>query len=115
MIMVAVPVRFLLHNKQSYLLHRARGPGLHGIKSLVKVCSEPTSEETLSVDHSQITCPTMVWWALHDAWMPVESGRRLKATTKGPTRFHVIERVGHYVPEDRPDVVVEYIDDLITE
>ena len=101
--------------KQNYLAPWARGPGLHGFKSLVKVCSDPSNAETLGVDHSQITCPTMVCWALHDAWMPVESGQRLKAAIKGPTRFHVIERAGHYVPEDRPDVVAEYIDDFITE
>ena len=101
--------------KQNYLGFWARGPGLHGFKSLVKVCSEPSNEETLSVDHSKITCPTMVCWALHDAWMPVESGRRLKAAIKGPTRLEVIERAGHYVPEDRPDVVADYIDDFITE
>lgn len=101
--------------KQNYLSHWARGPGLHGFKSLVKVCSEPSNEETLGVDHGKITCPTMICWALHDAWMPVESGRRLKAAIKGPTRFHVIERAGHYVPEDRPDVVAEYIGDFITE
>ena len=57
----------------------------------------------------------MVCWALHDAWMPAESGRRLKKAIKGPTRFQIIERAGHYVPEDRPDVVAEYIDDFVTE
>ena len=101
--------------KQNYLCHWARGPGLTGFKSLVKVCSEPSNEETLNVDHSKITCPTMVCWALHDAWMPVESGRRLKAAIKGPTRFQIIERAGHYVPEDRPDEVANLIDDFITE
>lgn len=57
----------------------------------------------------------MVCWARHDAWMPVESGRRLKQAIAGPVRFQVIERAGHYVQEDRPDVVAEYIDDFVTE
>jgi pimeloyl-ACP methyl ester carboxylesterase len=101
--------------KQNYLCHWARGPGLTGFKSLVKVCSEPSNEETINCDHSKITCPTMICWALHDAWMPAESGRRLKKAIAGPTRFQIIERAGHYVPEDRPDEVANLIDDFITE
>lgn len=101
--------------KENYLSFWGRGPGLTGFKSLIHVCSEPTNEETMNVDHSKITCPTMICWALHDAWMPVESGRRLKAAIAGPTRFEVIERAGHYVLEDRPDAVAELIEDFITE
>lgn len=101
--------------KENYLSFWGRGPGLTGFKSLIHVCSEPTNEETMNVDHSKITCPTMICWALHDAWMPVESGRRLKAAIAGPTRFEVIERAGHYVLEDRPDAVAELIEDFVTE
>ena len=101
--------------KQNYLQFWGRGPDLLGFKSLVKICAEPSNEETMNVDHSKITCPTMVCWARHDAWMPVESGRRLKQAIAGPVRFQVIERAGHYVQEDRPDVVAEYIDDFVTE
>ena len=101
--------------KENYLGFWARGPGLTGMKSLVKICSEPTNEETLSVDHSKITCPTLICWASHDAWMPVEAGRQLKQAIAGPTRFQVIERAGHYVQEDRPDVVAECLDDFVTE
>ena len=101
--------------KENYLSFWGRGPGLTGFKSLIHVCSEPSNEETMSVDHSKITCPTMICWALHDAWMPVESGRRLKAAIAGPTRFEVIERAGHYVLEDRPDAVAELVDDFVTE
>ena len=47
--------------------------------------------------------------------MPVEAGRRLKRAIGGPVQFEVIERAGHYVQEDRPDVLAEYIDDFVTE
>ena len=47
--------------------------------------------------------------------MPVEAGKRLKKAIAGPTRFQVIDNAGHYVPEDRPDVVADYLDDFITE
>ena len=62
------------------------------MKSLVKICSQPTNEETLAVDHKKITCPTAVFWALHDAWMPKESGERLKQDIAGPVRLQFIER-----------------------
>ena len=101
--------------KQNYLQFWARGPGLTGFKSLVKVCSQAGNEETLGIDYSKITCPTMVCWALHDAWMPKEAAVRIKQAIKGPTRLEFIERAGHYVPEDRPDVVADFIDDFVTE
>jgi pimeloyl-ACP methyl ester carboxylesterase len=101
--------------KENYLSFWARGPGLTGFKSLIKVCTEPTNRETMTVDHSRITCPTLLCWAEHDAWMPVEAGRRLKQAIGGPVRFEVIERAGHYVQEDRPDVLANYIDDFVTE
>jgi pimeloyl-ACP methyl ester carboxylesterase len=102
--------------KENYLAFWAREPEkLTGFRSLVHICAEPGNAETLGVDHSKITCPTMICWGLHDAWMPAESGRRLKDAIAGPTRFQIIERAGHYVPEDRPDVVAELLDDFVTE
>ena len=80
------------HPEQNYLSFWGRGPGLTGFKSLVKVCTEPSNKETMAVDHSKIKCPTMVCCAQHDAWMPVEAGRRLKRAIGGPVRFEVIER-----------------------
>jgi pimeloyl-ACP methyl ester carboxylesterase len=101
--------------KENYLSFWGRGPGLHGFKSMVKICTQPSNAETMGVDHSKITCPTLVCWASHDAWMPVAVGRRLKQAIAGPTRFQLIERAGHYVQEDRPEAVAEYIDDFLTE
>lgn len=101
--------------KVNYLQFWARGPGLTGFKSLVKACSEPSNKETMEVDHSKITCPTMVCWGVHDAWMPVESAKRLKKAITGPVRLEWIDQAGHYVQEDRPDKLAELIDDFITE
>ena len=100
--------------KENYLCHWGRD-GLTGFKSLVKICSQPTNEETLAVDHKKITCPTAVFWALHDAWMPKESGERLKQDIAGPVRLQFIERAGHWSQEDRPDEVAAMIEDFITE
>lgn len=102
--------------KQNYLQFWGRGgEKMTGFKSLIKICSQPTNEETLGIDYSKITCPTMVCWALHDAWMPKEAAIRIKEGIRGPTRLQFIERAGHYVLEDRPDEVAWCINDFITE
>ncbi len=102
--------------KENYLRFWARGgKKLTGFKSLIKICAQPTNAETLAIDYKKITCPTLICWALHDAWMPKEAGIRIKKELKGPTRLQFIERAGHYVLEDRPDQVAWYIDDFLTE
>ena len=101
--------------KQNYLKFWARGPGLTGFKSMVKIASEPTNDETLGVDWSKIRCPTLICWALHDAWMPKEAAARIKAAMRAPVRLQYIERAGHYVQEDRPEALADFIDDFITE
>ncbi|MGH8671004.1 MAG: alpha/beta fold hydrolase [Burkholderiales bacterium] len=101
--------------KQNYLQFWGRGPGLTGFKSLIKACSEPTNAETLAIDYGKITCPTLILWALHDAWMPKECAARIKKAIKGPVRLEYIERAGHWVQEDRPDAVAWFIDDFISE
>lgn len=101
--------------KQNYLQFWARGPKLTGFKSLTKVCSEPSNKDTLKIKYEGITCPTLICWALHDAWMPKEAASRVKELVKGPTRLHYIERAGHYVPEDRPQEVAWAIDDFLSE
>jgi 2-hydroxymuconate-semialdehyde hydrolase len=101
--------------KQNYLQFWARGPGLTGFKSLIKIATEPTNKETLAVDWSKIKCPTLLCWALHDAWMPKEAAARIKAAMRAPVRLQYIERSGHYVQEDRPDALADYIADFITE
>lgn len=101
--------------KQNYLQFWSRGPGLTGFKSLIKVATEPLNKETLGIDYSKIKCPTLICWALHDAWMPKEAAARIKAAIRAPVRLQYIERAGHYVQEDRPEVLAEYIADFITE
>ena len=101
--------------KQNYLRFWARGPELTGFKSLVKVCSEPGNAETMSIDYDGIRCPTLICWALHDAWMPKQAAVEIKQKVKGPVRLEFIERAGHYVLEDRPDAIAAQIDDFITE
>lgn len=101
--------------KQNYLRFWGRGPGLLGFKSLIKACADPHNGETLEIDYSGITCPTMICWALNDVWMPKEAAVRIKAAISGPVRLNFIERCGHWAQEDRPAVLAELIDDFVTE
>lgn len=101
--------------KENYLRFWARGPELTGFKSLIKVSADPTNEETMHVDHSKITCPTMILWALEDCFMPVEASHRLKDAIAGPVRLEYIEQAGHWCQEDRPDHIADRIHDFITE
>lgn len=101
--------------KQNYLRFWGRGPNLLGFRSLIKACADPHNRETLDIDYSAITCPTMICWALNDAWMPKEAATRMKAAIRGPVRLNFIERCGHWSQEDRPDVLAALIDDFVTE
>lgn len=100
--------------KQNYLRFWGRGPDLTGFKSLIRVSADPKQSET-DVDYSQINCPVLVIWAENDRFMSKEGAYRLKQAIKGPVRLQFVERAGHWIQEDRPDVVAHYIDDFLTE
>ena len=100
--------------KQNYLQFWGRGPGLTGFKSLIRVSADPQNSDT-DVDHSKITCPTMVMWGVNDNFMSASAAQKLKAAISGPTRIQYIERAGHWVQEDRPDEVARYIHDFVSE
>lgn len=99
--------------KENYLQYWGRD-GLTGFKSLIKVAKEAKQEET-AVDYSKITCPTMVMWGAADCFMPKETAFRLKEQIAGPTRTQIIEKAGHYAPEDQPWEIAHYINDFVTE
>ncbi len=101
--------------KLNYLGFWGRGPNMLGFRSLIKACSDPTVDETMGIDYSKITCPTMICWGTDDAWMPKEAAFRIKKEIKGPVRLNFIERCGHWSQEDRPEEVAMLIDDFITE
>lgn len=100
--------------KQNYLQFWGRGPGLTGFKSLIRIAADPRQSDT-DVDHNKITCPTFVMWAENDNFMSKDGAIRLKQAIKGPVRLQFIERAGHWVQEDRPDVLAHYVDDFVTE
>ena len=82
--------------KQNYLQFWGRGPGLTGFKSLIRIAADPQQSDT-DVDHSKITCPTMVMWGEKDNFMSATAAEKLKERISGPTRVQYIERAGHWV------------------
>ncbi len=53
---------------------------------------------------SEMTVPTLLVWGPHDAFVPLEVGRQLDEDIPN-SDISVILRSGHYVQEDRPDLV----------
>lgn len=100
--------------KDNYLRFWGRGPGMTGFRSLIRVSANPKVSDT-EVDYSKITCPSLVIWGESDNFMSKEGGERLKREIKGPVRVEIVERAGHFIQEDRPDVVANRIHDFITE
>ncbi len=57
--------------------------------------------------------PTYVIWAGSDRWLNVSWGRKLYDDIAGSTRMEVIPFAGHFVPEEKPDLVAHYINDFM--
>jgi len=64
-------------------------------------------ERTLST----VSVPTFVAWGDRDPFFSVEQGRRTARAIAG-ARFELLERAGHFLPEERPDEVAALIDGL---
>ncbi|GAA4900813.1 alpha/beta fold hydrolase [Streptomonospora salina] len=62
--------------------------------------------------YTEIRCPVTILWGEHDAWVPVENGRRLADRIPHAT-FQTVAEAGHLLPEDRPETVVAAVRDAI--
>lgn len=60
---------------------------------------------------AQLRVPTVLVWGKQDALVPLSDGIELAATIPG-ARLVVVDRAGHMVHEERPDVVNAIIDEL---
>lgn len=56
-----------------------------------------------------LTCPTMVVWAGNDHWLNVSWGKKLYDDIAGARRFEIIPFAGHFVHEEKPEIVARYI------
>ena len=59
-----------------------------------------------------VSVPSLVLWGDRDPFFPVAQGRRL-ANLLEDVEFEIIERVGHFLPEQRPDAVAASIARLV--
>lgn len=56
--------------------------------------------------YGEIARPVLILWGEEDAWIPIETGRRLNAAIPG-SRFQPIANAGHLVQEDNPSAVAD--------
>lgn len=66
--------------------------------------AEPVLEQEIKPNLSHIHLPTLLVWGPHDTLVPLEVGRQLDEEIPN-SDISVILRSGHYVQEDRPDLV----------
>jgi pimeloyl-ACP methyl ester carboxylesterase len=64
--------------------------------------------------YGAVACPTRILWGEEDAWIPIESGRRLAAMIPG-ARLVPVPGAGHLVQEDAPEAVVAAVLDFLPE
>jgi len=56
--------------------------------------------------------PVLILWGAEDVFQKVEYGRRL-ADALADAQLHVIEGAGHFLPEDQPETVAQYVRDFL--
>ncbi|OAB56143.1 alpha/beta hydrolase [Leptolyngbya valderiana BDU 20041] len=61
--------------------------------------------------YGEVRCPTQVLWATDDAWIPLETGRRL-AGMLPLERFVEVPGAGHLVQEDAPEAILAALSDF---
>jgi len=59
--------------------------------------------------------PTMVIWGGNDRWLNVSWGRRLYDDIAGARRMEVVPFVGHFLQEEKPELVGKYIREFMNE
>jgi pimeloyl-ACP methyl ester carboxylesterase len=68
--------------------------------------------EDLSSSATKIHNPTLLIWGDHDAATPLKEGVRLSQLIQGST-LKIIEGSGHFVHQEQPQKVAEYINDFL--
>jgi pimeloyl-ACP methyl ester carboxylesterase len=62
---------------------------------------------------STVSVPTFVAWGDRDPFFSVEHGRRTAGAIRG-AQFQLLERAGHFLPEERPEEISALIENLPT-
>ncbi len=61
--------------------------------------------------YKALRCPVQVLWGTEDAWIPIETGRRLAAMLPN-ARLIEVPNAGHLVQEDAPEAIVAALADF---
>jgi pimeloyl-ACP methyl ester carboxylesterase len=69
-------------------------------------------KEDLSLSAKEIKKPTLLIWGDHDVATPIKEGLRLSHLIKGST-LKVIEGAGHFVHQEQPQRVAEYMNTFL--
>jgi pimeloyl-ACP methyl ester carboxylesterase len=59
-----------------------------------------------------IDIPVLVMWGEQDAWLPLETGKRLGRIIPN-AQFEAIPNAGHFSPEDAPEFVAKHIGEFL--
>jgi pimeloyl-ACP methyl ester carboxylesterase len=59
-------------------------------------------------DLTRISVPTLIIWGEEDVYLPPHQGRRLSKAIGG-SRFVVVSNVGHFFPEDDPELIAALV------
>jgi pimeloyl-ACP methyl ester carboxylesterase len=63
---------------------------------------------------SEFDRPTMIVWGGNDRWLNVSWGRKLYDDIAGARRMEVIPFAGHFLQEEKPELVARYIREFMT-
>ncbi len=67
------------------------------------------TEEVEAIDK-----PVLILWGVEDVFQKVEYGHRL-ADALADAQLHIIEGAGHFLPEDQPETVAQYVKEFLAE
>ncbi len=59
--------------------------------------------------------PTMIIWGGNDRWLNVSWGRRLYDDIAGARRMEVVPFAGHFLQEEKPELLAKYIREFMSE
>ncbi|MEL6679611.1 MAG: alpha/beta hydrolase, partial [Pseudomonadota bacterium] len=55
--------------------------------------------------YGPLDCPVTLLWGAEDAWIPLETGRRVAEMLR-PDRFRIVPRSGHLMQDDAPEAII---------
>jgi len=88
--------------------------GEEGQAAYFRAVAEYDDKYTLEIEpqYMDIDIPVLVMWGEQDAWLPLETGKRLGRIIPN-AQFEAIPNAGHFSPEDAPEFVAKHIGEFL--